>query len=274
MKKKALYIALFITVFLSSFLNYSQVDATTYVPFGELYLDETTVPRGQIYVGQGGRIRPLQDSPFNNFNYAYTYKVIGGTGTGILIDEAGNWKALAPGRVQLQVWYGYPSQSFLDDMKTYDLNFKEDNLPTIVSYKPFDVEVLPAKSPVYRLYHSGLHVHLYTKDRNEYDVLAGRGWQQEGEKWTTDNLSGKAIYRLYHPDLRFHLYTMDTHEYTVLASRGWQQEGEAYKSSGENPVYRLYHEGIKKHLFTRDVNEKNILTTRGWRYEGVAWKVE
>ncbi|MBS8065626.1 hypothetical protein F6P60_11245, partial [Streptococcus suis] len=34
--------------------------------------------------------------------------------------------------------------------------------------------------PVYRLYHPGLRVHLYTKDANEYTVLAGRGWRQEG----------------------------------------------------------------------------------------------
>lgn len=33
---------------------------------------------------------------------------------------------------------------------------------------------------VFRLYHPGLKVHLYTKDKNEYQVLATRGWQQEG----------------------------------------------------------------------------------------------
>lgn len=33
---------------------------------------------------------------------------------------------------------------------------------------------------LYRLYNPGLKVHLYTKDKNEYNVLANRGWRQEG----------------------------------------------------------------------------------------------
>ena len=37
-----------------------------------------------------------------------------------------------------------------------------------------------ASTNVYRLYNSGLKVHLYTTDSNEYKVLATRGWKQEG----------------------------------------------------------------------------------------------
>ena len=36
---------------------------------------------------------------------------------------------------------------------------------------------------LYRLYHRGLKVHLYTKSANEYKVLGTRGWKQEGVAW-------------------------------------------------------------------------------------------
>lgn len=126
-------------------------------------------------------------------------------------------------------------------------------------------------NPLYRLYHPGLKVHLYTKDKNEYTVLAGRGWKQEGTAWTTAVNQGEVVYRLYHPGLKVHLYTKDVNEYKVLATRGWKQEGEAFRSYGEVPVYRLYHAGIKKHLYTKDANEYKVLATRGWKQEGIAF---
>lgn len=125
--------------------------------------------------------------------------------------------------------------------------------------------------PLYRLYHPGLKVHLYTKDANEYAVLASRGWKQEGIAWMTAVEQGELIYRLYHPGLKVHLYTKDTNEYKVLATRGWKREGEAFRSYGEVPVYRLYHPGIKKHLYTKDTNEYKVLATRGWKQEGIAF---
>ncbi|MGZ7246380.1 hypothetical protein ACXWO4_10010 [Streptococcus pyogenes] len=33
---------------------------------------------------------------------------------------------------------------------------------------------------MYRLYHTGLRVHLYTSDKNEVRVLGTRGWKNEG----------------------------------------------------------------------------------------------
>ncbi|MTB64956.1 hypothetical protein GGG87_08095 [Streptococcus sp. zg-86] len=124
---------------------------------------------------------------------------------------------------------------------------------------------------VYRLYHPGLRVHLYTKDANEYKVLGTRGWKQEGEAWKIASQQGEVVYRLYHPDLRIHLYTKDTNEYQVLGTRGWKQEGEAYRSYGNLPIYRLYHPGLKHHLYTKDANEYKVLGTRGWKQEGVAF---
>ncbi|WP_053093947.1 MULTISPECIES: hypothetical protein [unclassified Streptococcus] len=85
-----------------------------------------------------------------------------------------------------------------------------------------------ADTPLYRLYHTGLKVHLYTKDSNEYAVLAKRGWSQEGTAWTTSDNQGDVVYRLYHKGLKVHLYTKDANEYTVLAKRGWNQEGTAF----------------------------------------------
>lgn len=139
--------------------------------------------------------------------------------------------------------------------------------------KPQAVDPLPAPlKPVYRLYHSGLKVHLYTTDTNELAVLKKRGdWRYEGISWKTETTKGDPVYRLYHPTIKVHLYTRDKNEYTVLAQRGWKQEGIAYRSYGPVPIYRLYHTGLKKHLYTRDTNERDVLKTRGWNYEGIAW---
>ncbi|WNY49199.1 GBS Bsp-like repeat-containing protein [Streptococcus iners subsp. hyiners] len=124
---------------------------------------------------------------------------------------------------------------------------------------------------LYRLYQPDLRVHLYTKDANEYAVLAGRGWRQEGEAWRFVSNQGEPVYRLYQPDLRVHLYTKDANEYAVLAGRGWRQEGEAFRSHGNIPVYRLYQPDLRVHLYTKDANEYAVLAGRGWRQEGIAF---
>lgn len=126
-------------------------------------------------------------------------------------------------------------------------------------------------SSLYRLYHPSLRVHLYTRDTNEYKVLGGRGWIQEGVAWQTATKQGEIVYRLYHPGLRVHLYTRDINEYRVLGSRGWQQEGESYRSYGNIPIYRLYHPDLQRHLYTRDMNEYRVLGSRGWKQEGIAF---
>lgn len=124
---------------------------------------------------------------------------------------------------------------------------------------------------LYCLYHPGLRVHLYTKDSNEYNVLGGRGWQQEGVAWKTSLSQGEKVYRLFHPDLRIHLYTKDTNEYAFLGNRGWQKEGEAFRSYGQQPIYRLYHAGLQRHLYTTDTKEYQVLGSRGWQQEGIAF---
>lgn len=83
---------------------------------------------------------------------------------------------------------------------------------------------------VYRLYHSGLKVHLHTTDKNERNVLQTRGWKYEGVSWKTETEKGEPVYRLYHPVIKYHFYTKDANEYKVLGSRGWKQEGIAWYS--------------------------------------------
>ena len=128
-----------------------------------------------------------------------------------------------------------------------------------------------ASTNVYRLYNSGLKVHLYTTDSNEYAVLGERGWSQEGIAFKSAK-EGTPVYRLYNEGLKVHLYTTDANEYAVLATRGWRQEGVAFNSVKDGvPVYRLYNAGLKKHLYTTDSNEYKVLATRGWKQEGVAF---
>ncbi len=124
---------------------------------------------------------------------------------------------------------------------------------------------------IYRLYNAALQVHLYTKDANEYQILAQRGWQQEGQAWQFTGNQGQAVYRLYQPHLKVHLYTQDKNEYKMLAQKGWRQEGEAFRSFGQLPIYRLYNENLRRHLYTKDIHEYQILAKRGWRQEGVAF---
>lgn len=131
-----------------------------------------------------------------------------------------------------------------------------------------------ADTGLYRLYHPGLQIHLYTKDSNEYTVLGRSGWKQEGQAWITSDDQGDIVYRMYNPALRVHLYTKDSNEYNILASRGWKQEGLAFQSHGAIPIYRLYNPSIKRHLYTKDSNEYKVLANRGWKQEGVAFYAE
>ena len=81
-------------------------------------------------------------------------------------------------------------------------------------------------APVYRMYHPGLKVHLYTKDLNEYQVLAKRGWMQEGVSY--QSFGTIPVYRLYHSGIKKHLYTKDENEKNVLSKSGWTYEGIAW----------------------------------------------
>lgn len=149
------------------------------------------------------------------------------------------------------------------------INMAKRNLPgnlSVVSQKTAD-----PKYVTYRLYHSGIQRHLYTQSLDEASVLITRGWNFEGQKFTTV-ASGTPVYRLYGKVMREHLYTTSKHERDTLVKTGaWNGEGIAFYSGGKTPVYRLYHDGLRVHLYTADKNEVKVLGTRGWRNEGVAF---
>ena len=242
--------------------------------------DAATFPDGEVVVGSKGQIRPSQTSVLKDLQYAFKYEV---SDSSILsIDAKGNWTALKEGTVDIVVrgWRYYnESPEFEAELDQHGIKRQIDSTGTtdIGFHVKQTVTVVKAGSnlkPVYRLYHPGLQVHLYTTDSNENTVLAARGWKQEGVAWSTRQTGDAPVYRMYHPGLKVHLYTKDLNEYQVLAKRGWMQEGVSYQSFGTIPVYRLYHPGIKKHLYTKDENEKNVLSKSGWTYEGIAWNVE
>lgn len=125
--------------------------------------------------------------------------------------------------------------------------------------------------PIYRLYHPGRRIHLYTKNQSEYLGLASKGWNQEGLAWNAALDQGDMVYRLYHPTLQYHFYTKNTNEYALLAKRGWQQEGRAFNSYGDIPIYRLYNPSLGKYLYTRNTSEYTSLEQKGWKKEGIAF---
>jgi hypothetical protein len=133
----------------------------------------------------------------------------------------------------------------------------------------------------YRLYHDGTKEHLYTTDLNEYNVLGGAGWAQEGVayKMLTNGVHNGAatapLFRLYHPGILQHHWTTDSNEARVLSYLStWFYEGiVGYLSpsqvSGTVPLYRMALENPPIHLWTTDQNEYDTLATRGWVKEGV-----
>ena len=129
--------------------------------------------------------------------------------------------------------------------------------------------------PLWRMYHSGIKQHLWTTCLNEYNVLATRGWNQEGIAWMTPN-AGRPVHRLFHPGIIRHHYTADQHEIAILtAKHGWQDEGMlffcAYGEDNGMSKRRLYHSEALKHLHTADLNEVFELQQQGWTLEGVSF---
>lgn len=132
-------------------------------------------------------------------------------------------------------------------------------------------EQVAADTTVLRLYHPEKKVHFYTKHRSEYEILAGRGWKQEGAAWVTSDTKGDPVYRLYNPSQDIYFFTKNASEYALLESRGWKKEGVAFRSYGTVRIYRLHHAGNQRYLYTRNKEEYNGLENRGWKREGTAF---
>ena len=129
--------------------------------------------------------------------------------------------------------------------------------------------------PLYRMFHPEINQHLWTTCANEYEVLATRGWNQEGIAWHTPT-TGRPVHRLFHEGIVRHHYTADKNEIRVLQERGWNDEGPLFYCASPDVkthegirMTRLFHEDTLKHLHTADANEVRILTTEhGWNNEG------
>lgn len=129
---------------------------------------------------------------------------------------------------------------------------------------------------VYRLYHEGTLEHLYTTDKNEYDTLKTKGWNDEKIGWYAPT-SGTPIYRLNNQGLQNHLYTSDQNEIKTLTEKhGWTMDYDGKPmlySGGYEPIYRVYNKHLRgMHHLTTDKNEYDTLGTPkwGWSQEGVA----
>ena len=146
----------------------------------------------------------------------------------------------------------------------------------IVSQGPLTTSLIDR----YRLYSPVTLEHLYTTDRNEYNVLGGSPfWHQEGVASKLHNgpvtVSGVAAvpyYRVYDKIARWHHWTTDQNEYIVLGgiTARYDQEGvDGYifktQVAGTVPWYRLLHTAVPGlHHWTTDANERDILLSRGW----------
>ncbi len=144
---------------------------------------------------------------------------------------------------------------------------------------PRPAAALDASVPVYRLYNEADGQHLITKDRNEFNVLCGRGWIDEGLAFSCPQ-EGQDVYRLYNPSNGDHLYTTAVAERDGLVRRGWQDEGTGFHASAEPTAYdvqRLYNPNMKanggrgNHLWTPNQAEYDNVVKAGWKGEGHQW---
>ena len=137
------------------------------------------------------------------------------------------------------------------------------------------VKTVYADIPIYRLYNPKTKEHLFTASKNEYTVLPGYGWKQEGTAWYAPK-AGAGIYRLYNPKTKDHHYTASANEAKVLTTQyGWVYDNNKkplFYSGGNVPIYRLYNKKftIGSHHLTKSLKEYNVLPGYGWKQEGIA----
>lgn len=202
-----------------------------------------------------------------------TDKLIQALQTGLKVGGVSSYKPLDPNLVTTTM---FPTTEQTTTSSNTTRRTTSIEPTTKISTKPTTQTMTTPSTKVevvYRLYHSGIKRHLYTKSSYEAQVLSDRGWRFEGEKFRTAT-KGIPVYRLYHSGTREQLYTTSANERDTLKTRGWRYEGIAWYSTGQTPIYRLYHAGLKVHLFTADINEKKTLSERGWTYEGISFYVK
>lgn len=136
-------------------------------------------------------------------------------------------------------------------------------------------EAANATTTLYRLYNPWTHEHLFTTDKNEYDMLVAAGWTAEGSTGKVAVKQGKGVYRLYNPTTGEHHYTTSEDEVAACVKAGWKNEGIHFHSvkNGNVPVYSMYNPYEKKfyHHYTSDPDEIARMVNDGWLNEGIKW---
>ncbi len=135
-------------------------------------------------------------------------------------------------------------------------------------------------TPVYRLYNMITSEHLFTANRDEYDMYVLQGkydseyWIGEGISWLAP-ASGQTVYRLYNATLgsqgrSSHYYTTNATEIEQLKNAGWviDNGGQDFKSGGSTAIWTSYNEALgSAHHYTTSVDEWRGLSLNGWDIE-------
>ncbi len=138
----------------------------------------------------------------------------------------------------------------------------------------------------YRIYIPSTGGHLFTTDKNEYDVLRAQTatYVDEGidhkifpQSVSRNNQTTVPYYRLYIKTVRQHFWTTDRYEYDVLRAQtalfGDENiDGYLFLKAGVPgtvPLYRLVLANTAIHHWTIDKNEFDALVATGaWIAEG------
>lgn len=141
---------------------------------------------------------------------------------------------------------------------------------------------------VYRLYNKNNGDHLLTKNKNEKNEVATKGWKIETNPKKeygraafyvpvqADSVGKKQVYRIYNPNSGEHFYTTNKSEADAAARKGWRHETNSkytWVSEGDVKVYREFNPDVHtagSHNFTTDLNEHRRVVSAGWKDESKA----
>ena len=172
----------------------------------------------------------------------------------------------------------FTGASVVNSDMTVHAIYTEDPVSVSASANAEDLaaaEAAHATVAMYRLYNPYTHEHLFTTDKNEYDMLVAAGWTAEGSAGKVAVKQGKGVYRLYNPTTGEHHYTTSEDEVANCVKAGWKNEGIHFHSvkNGNVPVYSMYNPYEKKfyHHYTSDPDEIARMVNDGWLNEGIKW---
>ncbi|MGH1647976.1 BspA family leucine-rich repeat surface protein [Enterococcus gilvus] len=138
---------------------------------------------------------------------------------------------------------------------------------------------------VYRLYNKNNGDHLLTKNKNEKDKVAAKGWKVETNPKNeygraafyvpvqADSAGKKQVYRIYNPNSGEHFYTTNKSEANAAVKKGWRHETDnnyTWVSEGDVKIYREFNPDVHtagSHNFTTDLQEHKNVVKAGWRDE-------